>query len=174
MAAIAGLAVEPFVERYWEHRPAYDRGASAREYWSTVLGRRLSDDGVLEELGRLDVESWSLINPDTLAVLGEARERGRSLSLLSNCPFDLAEMLDRHPALADFEHLIYSSRLGVVKPERGVFVAALEVMHRRPDELLFIDDRPVNVEGALQAGLHAVVFTSPEQLRAELCADAGE
>jgi putative hydrolase of the HAD superfamily len=174
MAAIAGLSLPEFVERYWEHRPDYDRGTGAQEYWSIVLGRDVGSDGDLSELRRLDVESWSVMNPETLALLSEAHRRGSSLSLLSNCPHDLAEMLDEHPALADFDHLIYSSRVGVIKPDRGVFDKALELMQRRADEVLFIDDRAVNVEGALDAGLRAVLFSSPAQLRAELFGAAGQ
>jgi putative hydrolase of the HAD superfamily len=168
LAAIAGLELPAFVERYYEHRPAYDRGAAARSYWSAVLGAEVSDDGVLDQLKRIDLASWSHLNPDTLEVLSEARERGSSLSLLSNAPYDLAAMLGQDPAVADFEHLIFSARLGVIKPDRAAYEAALDLMRRRPEEVVFIDDRPANVEGAIRAGLRAVLFTSAEQLRSEL------
>jgi putative hydrolase of the HAD superfamily len=168
MAALAGLELPEFVNRYWEHRPAYDRGAAARTYWSVVVGRPLGDDPLLEQLTRLDLASWSHMNPDTLRVLNAAHERGNSMSLLSNAPHDLAAMLTEHPALANFDHLMFSSRLGMVKPERAVFDAAVDRIQRRPGEVVLIDDRPANVEGAIRAGLRAVLFTSAEQLRSEL------
>jgi putative hydrolase of the HAD superfamily len=168
MAALAGLELPEFVKGYWEHRPAYDRGTSARAYWSAVIGRPLGGDPLLEQLTRLDLASWSHLNRDTLRVLGAAHERGSTMSLLSNAPHDLAAMLSEHPALADFDHLIFSSRLGVVKPERAVFDAAVDLIQRRPAEVVLIDDRQANVEGAIKAGLQAVLFTSAEQLRSEL------
>jgi putative hydrolase of the HAD superfamily len=168
MAALAGLELPEFAKRYWEHRPAYDRGAASRAYWSAVIGAELRDDRLLEELSRLDLEGWSHLNLATLQVLAAAHERGSSMSLLSNAPFDLAATFSEHPALADFDHLMFSSRLGIVKPERAAFEAALDRMHRRPDEVLFIDDRAANVEGAIKAGMRAVLFTSAEQLRSVL------
>jgi putative hydrolase of the HAD superfamily len=168
MAALLGLPLPEFTERYWEHRPAYDRGAAPPAYWSAVMGRELSDPRLLDELSRIDVESWSHLNEDTLRVLEAAHERGSSLSLLSNCPYDLAAMLSEHPALAAFEHLIFSSRLGLLKPEVAVYDAARQRMRCRPEEVVFIDDRPANIEGAINAGLRGVVFTSAEQLRSEL------
>jgi putative hydrolase of the HAD superfamily len=168
MASLAGLEVPEFVERYWRHRPAYDRGIAPRTYWAAVLEAEPSDDGLLDRLVALDLASWSRLNPDTLEVLGAAHERGSSLSLLSNAPHDLADMLSDHPALANFEHLLFSSRLGAVKPGRAVFDASLQAIGRRPDEVVFIDDRPENVQGARRVGLRGVLFTSAEQLRAEL------
>ena len=174
MAALAGLELPAFVEGYWQHRPAYDRGAAARTYWSAVIGMPLSEDQLLNELSRIDLASWSHLNPDTLRVLKAAHERGSSMSLLSNAPYDLAAMLTGHPALADFDHLMFSSRLGVVKPERAVFDAAVDRIQRRPAEVVLIDDRPANVEGAIKAGLRAVLFTSAEQLRSELLAGGAD
>jgi HAD superfamily hydrolase (TIGR01509 family) len=55
-----------------------------------------------------------------------------------------------------------------MKPDPAVFEAALDTISRKPDQVLFIDDRPVNVEGARAAGLHALLFTSAAELRRAL------
>jgi putative hydrolase of the HAD superfamily len=170
MAELTGLEMPVFVERYWEHRPAYDCGLGARAYWSKVIGDELSDDGSLRELIKLDMHSWSELNDETLEILTELHRRGTSLSLLSNAPHELADMLTGHPALERFDHLVFSARLGVMKPDPAVFRAALETMSRDPDQVLFIDDRPVNVDGARAAGLHALLFTSADELRRALLA----
>ena len=38
----------------------------------------------------------------------------------------------------------------------------------KPNECLFIDDKPENIAGAERAGLHGVVFTNTDQLREAL------
>jgi putative hydrolase of the HAD superfamily len=167
MAMIAGLEVPLFVERYWKHRPAYDRGGEARTFWSDVTERVLADE-TLQQLVSLDVASWSHLNSETLQVLSAARQRGASLSLLSNAPHDLATALKDHPALSGFDHLIFSARIGVAKPDPAAFDTAVEQLSRRPEEVLFIDDRPANVQAASDAGLRAVLFTSAAELRSEL------
>ena len=172
MAAVAGVEPAAFADRYWEHRPRYDRGVAPAEYWSAVAGRRLDDHALVRELMERDLASWSHLNEATLAVLAEARERGSSLSLLSNAPHDLAELLSDHPAMDGFEHLLFSSRLGMVKPEAAVFEAAVNRIGRPAAEIVFIDDRPQNVQGAVAAGMRAIHFRSADQLRAELFGDA--
>jgi putative hydrolase of the HAD superfamily len=168
MASVAGVDPSHFHDRYWQNRPTYDRGASAQWFWSEVAGHDISPDGVLDELIRLDNDSWSVINEDTLRVLSDAHKRGHSLSLLSNAPHEFANVMARNPVLADFDHIIFSAWLGAIKPDPSVFQAAIAELGRPPDEILFIDDRDANVRGALEAGLRAVLFTSAEELRAEL------
>jgi putative hydrolase of the HAD superfamily len=168
LAALAGADPAGFTMRYWEHRPDYDRGVAAASYWSAVAGRELSDPALIESLMALDLESWSDLNTETLEVLAHAQARGSSLSLLSNAPHDLAEALDRHPALTGFERLMFSSRIGVIKPEAAVFEAALAEIGRPASEVIFIDDRPANVEGARALGMRAILFTSAGRLRGEL------
>jgi putative hydrolase of the HAD superfamily len=165
MASVAGLDVDEFVARYWEHRLAYDRGLDARTYWSTVLGNGPPDERSLERLVRLDIASWGILNAGTLEILTAAHRDGIALSLLSNAPYELADALDGHRALALFDHLVFSARIGAVKPEPAAFAAALEAMSLRPQDVVFIDDRQENVEGAIACGLRGILFSSADQLR---------
>jgi len=57
------------------------------------------------------------------------------------------------PALAG--RVFCSAQFGGRKPQREVFLQALEAMGAEPRESLFIDDLFVNVRGARAAGLHA-------------------
>ncbi len=168
MAKLTELDPEEFLRRYWHHRPPYDRGAPAEAFWSLMVDGDGIDSDRLGELIRLDVESWCLFNTETLELLRDARDRGSALSLFSNAPHDLALVLDRHPALDFFDHRIFSSWIGEVKPDRAAFDAAVQRVGRQPRDILFIDDRLANVEGAIDAGLQAVQFTSPAELRGEL------
>lgn len=168
MIALTGVDEPVFTERYWRHRPAHDRGVEARAYWSAVVGRELTDDRVLEQLVREDIESWSHVNEATMDVLGDAHQRGVSMSVLSNAPREMAAVLHADRRFAIFEHLIFSSEIGVVKPSPGAFHVALDRLGREPGEVLFIDDRPENAAVATELGLGAIVFRSAEQLADEL------
>jgi putative hydrolase of the HAD superfamily len=170
MASLTRLEVPEFVERYWRHRPDYDRGGEAYAFWSTLMGDDALDAATNERLIRLDVDSWQLLNAETVELLEHARGRGYSLSILSNAPHELANVLHDHPSLAFFDHLIFSAEIGVVKPEPAAFEAAVQILGQRPQDVLFIDDRPANVQGAADAGLRALRFTSVPALRAELFA----
>jgi HAD superfamily hydrolase (TIGR01509 family) len=57
---------------------------------------------------------------------------------------------------------------GLRKPAAECFAAVVDHMGLPPAELIFVDDRQANVDGAAAAGLQAVRFQGAAQLRAEL------
>ena len=54
------------------------------------------------------------------------------------------------------------------KPEETIFRVALEVTQRLPEQCLFIDDRPLNLESPRKLGMNTIHHQGAEQLRAEL------
>jgi putative hydrolase of the HAD superfamily len=167
LARLAGTSLSDFSERYWQHRDAFDRGLSAAEYWKHVAGHELSVRAV-EQLSRVDIESWIRPNPATIAVLTAARARGAHLTLLSNAPHLQADMLTADPTMQSlFDHLIFSARIGISKPDPRIYALVLAQLPATAN-LLFIDDRAENVIAARRAGIPGVIFHSAEQLDGEI------
>jgi putative hydrolase of the HAD superfamily len=54
------------------------------------------------------------------------------------------------------------------KPEATIFRVALEVSQRPPEECLFIDDRPLNLEVPGRLGMNVIHYKDAGGLRAEL------
>jgi glucose-1-phosphatase len=65
---------------------------------------------------------------------------------------------------------ISSAQVGVQKPDRRIFDAALERFGARAEETIFVDDFLHNVEAARSLGLRAILFESPTQTRRDLLA----
>jgi putative hydrolase of the HAD superfamily len=61
-----------------------------------------------------------------------------------------------------FDSEFYSCLLGVAKPSATFFEKALHALCRNGNTVLFLDDRPENVEAAQQAGLNAAVYLGAE------------
>lgn len=61
-----------------------------------------------------------------------------------------------------------SFRLGSNKPAMENFRAAAATLDLEPEECLFIDDLPINIEGALKVGMTGILFQNPQQLNDEL------
>ena len=61
-----------------------------------------------------------------------------------------------------------SCNTGHRKPEPEAYLGPARTLGLAPSECLFVDDRPVNVEGAIAAGMPGVVFTDAVTLRADL------
>ena len=56
------------------------------------------------------------------------------------------------------ERVFLSAEWHLLKPENAYYRLALEHFGLRAGECVFIDDTPANVEGAVRAGIHGVVF----------------
>jgi putative hydrolase of the HAD superfamily len=157
---MATMSTDPtFWDAYWEHRPAYDRGAvTAEQYWRLV-GH--------EPLVEADVASWSRVDYEMIALLHELHGAGRRIALLSNIPEDHARNFERtHAWLELFEVLGFSCRIGHAKPERAAFEWCRDRLG--DDEILFVDDKQENVLAAELVGMRGHHFTGISGLRSVL------
>ena len=67
-----------------------------------------------------------------------------------------------------FKVALSSCYLGLRKPDAAIYQAALDILGRPADRILFIDDRIENVTGAINAGMKAIQFVGEETLRKDL------
>lgn len=107
----------------------------------------------------------------SVAILAELRERGRRLCALTNFStetFPLARV--RHAFIGWFDDVVVSGEHGMAKPDPRIYRLAIERCGLDPAGTVFVDDSDANVLAGRAAGLHALRFTSPERLRADLVA----
>ena len=74
------------------------------------------------------------------------------------------------PILRKIAKPTLSFEIGTLKPNpnhNSFYVAAANVGFL-PEECIFIDDRPINLEGARQVGMYSILFKDIDSLRAEL------
>jgi putative hydrolase of the HAD superfamily len=57
-----------------------------------------------------------------------------------------------------FDPLIDLSHTGLLKPAPEAYLRALELLDELPSRVVFVDDQPYNVAGALEMGLVGVWF----------------
>ena len=67
-----------------------------------------------------------------------------------------------------FRDIVVSGDEKLVKPDPAIYALALKRFGLEGPEAVFVDDSPANVAGANAAGIHAVLFTSAGDFRAEL------
>ena len=67
-----------------------------------------------------------------------------------------------------FDVALSSCYLGLRKPEAAIYHRALDILGRPAERILFIDDRPENVAGAVDTGIKAIQFEGSDSLRGEL------
>ncbi|WP_433442542.1 HAD family hydrolase [Nonomuraea sp. CA-141351] len=168
MARAVDADPEAFKQGYWEHRLDFDRASlSPSAYWSAVVDRPVTQAEVAR-LVAMDVASWAYPNVGTVALLGELIEAGRDVALLSNAPVCIGDGLDELPWIAAIGHRFYSGRMGLVKPDREIYDEVARALGADPSEMVFIDDRKENIEGAERVGMTGVHFTDAAALRGTL------
>jgi putative hydrolase of the HAD superfamily len=148
---------------------AADRGELAPQAYLDALGAHL---------GRpVSTEAWTAarraatrLRPELLALATSLGERV-TVAVLTNNGLLLAQQLPRIvPALFPlFEGRAFASaEFGASKPDPRVYLACLARLSLPADATLFVDDNLSNVEGALQAGLHAHHYRDLASLRGTL------
>ena len=67
-----------------------------------------------------------------------------------------------------FRDIVVSGEVKLLKPDPAIYYLALDRFKLRPDQVLFVDDRAVNVAAAEAVGMEAHLFTDAAALRARL------
>jgi epoxide hydrolase-like predicted phosphatase len=63
-----------------------------------------------------------------------------------------------------FDLIVDSSEVGMRKPEPEIYLLTCEKLGVKPERAAFVDDIPTNIEGATAVGLHAIQFTTTDEV----------
>jgi putative hydrolase of the HAD superfamily len=163
MERILNVTPEAFHPIYWKHRDDYDRGTlNGIAYWEHV-GRDLDRDLTatqLEGLIEADTALWTQPNLPMIRWWESVQEAGIKAGILSNLGDAMeAGIRARFPWLETFTHHTFSHRLGVAKPDPGIYRHAAEGLQTAPEHILFIDDRADNISAAAAVGMATIHYT---------------
>ena len=107
--------------------------------------------------------------PGMAELVGQLKAAGCGIYLLSNASVALRTYFPRIPGSEYFDGLMVSAEEKLVKPQPEIFRRLYERFDLKPEECVFIDDSPANVESAILTGMDGIVFYGDAQrLRAEL------
>lgn len=156
-----------------------DRGSITDEEAVACVCRRLPER--LHQAVADILEHWHQDIPPLDGVydlVEELKGKGYGIYLLSNTCTRFHSFRKSIPALRFFDGEFISADCHLVKPEPGIYLRFLEQFSLRPEECVFIDDVPLNIEAAIRCGFYGLVYHGdPARLRRELRAlgvDAGE
>lgn len=147
--------------------------ASEAEHWDYVREKLgLSS----QQMDAFQQEFWSGDQSDSelLEFIGNLRPRYKT-GLLSNAWSGArASITQRYPgSLEFFDVLVYSAEVGLAKPDPAIFEYILKQLEVQPEEAIFVDDFPNNIEAARKIGLQVIHFKNSMQVRREISALIG-
>ncbi|MGO8764179.1 MAG: HAD family hydrolase [Limisphaerales bacterium] len=102
--------------------------------------------------------------PAMIELHAELRRRGFETFIFSNTN-DIAVEHVRHnfPFFSNFDGYIYSYRVGAMKPLPQIYDAMEKLCGRKGKEIIYLDDRPENIEAGARRGWQSILHESPEK-----------
>lgn len=141
------------------------------DFWRNVLKKAGRPDAhILRKLDHIWYREYSRQSRIDLRVFRIMKKlhKTHKIGIISNLAkiHDLANR--RRKYFRHFRYRVLSYKVGMLKPKAGIYRLAARNLGLKPQECLFIDDKPVNVKGARKAGMKGIVFRGPAQLRQQL------
>lgn len=166
---------EPFCYQHFSKKP--EQARQAKE-----LARQLN-------LGQIDYDSF-ISRVATLAKISEAATRAvidrnvpngklfeyidsklkpkYQIGFLSNAGGNWLDELFTPDQIKLFDDVVISSEVGYIKPDAKIYELAAERLGINTKECIFVDDRQQHVDGAINAGMQAILYNNFPQMQQEL------
>lgn len=107
-------------------------------------------------------------NAEVTGIMRHLRARHRVFALSNTNELHIGHIRGRMPGVAVFDEWIASCEVGLRKPDPDIYRLALARGGARPEQAVYIDDRPELVEAGRRLGLRAIRFESARQLAHDL------
>ncbi len=148
---------------------AYERGKPRKVYW------RLMFDSLHKNPKKIPVEKldkiWCEIfwpNKEIIPLIKKLKKKYK-IALVSNIGKLHERYLSKKYSLKKlFPVRIYSYKEKSRKPAKKIFEITLKKFKTKPSEVLFIDDKKVNINGAKKLGMKTILFKDNKQLFKQL------
>jgi 2-haloacid dehalogenase/putative hydrolase of the HAD superfamily len=155
------------ITRSWHER--HDAGITFAENRIELMSRYPEHQAHILAWGDRFLEMFGPPISGTVGLIERLNAEQVPLFGLTNMPLEVWDgVRAMSPAFDAFADIIVSGREGVIKPSREIFEIALNRMSQTPDQVLFVDDTAVNVDAAHNLGFKTHLFTTTEELEAEL------
>ncbi len=146
---------------------AYREGKLSRdEFWKqfqAILG--ISQPVV--ELEEAWIHGYELIE-DTKELLFQLKKRYATYYLSDNVKERVDRLEQQYHFLSWFDGGIFSHEVGIRKPNPDIYTLILAKTKSKPQETIYIDDKPRFLIPAKELGIHTILFENPKQLQEDI------
>lgn len=103
------------------------------------------------------------LRADAVAALRRCRRAGLRTALVSDCCWELPELLPRYPIAPLLDAAILSVHIGACKPEPTMFLAACAALRVSPEQCLYLGDGgSQELTGAAAVGMTPIRLAAPD------------
>jgi len=133
---------------YWAQRAAEVGVRLGHQAWTTL--------DLIELL--YDCPESEYVNAEVVELMLDARAAGLPVVALTNdlTDFHGQEWVDAQEWLKHFDAVVDASLTGVLKPDPAAYAAGVAATGVPAEQVVYLDDMPVNVAGGVAAGLQTI------------------
>jgi len=142
------------------------------EFWKTI-GKRINSKALMSinrsffyEIFKEEIK----LNHEVLSLVKKIKKKGLKVGVLSNLEKSTNSVLNELGIMENFEFQFLSHKIGFAKPNKRIFEYVIRKIPFKKNEIIFIDDKPQNVEVAKSLGINTIQFSNVKQLQNDLCA----
>jgi putative hydrolase of the HAD superfamily len=129
------------------------------------------DHGIKPEIMDKMAQGWrATLRPikETIDIVKKLKGKYK-LVALSNVDENTTRIcFDRFNFYHHFDKVVFSWKVHMRKPEPEIYEYVLKLMSLKPEEIVFIDNYPVNLPAAKKMGIKTILYKNPKQLERDL------
>ena len=154
-----------------EYHSEMTRGSmTIRDMYAKViikLGNDLDADDMLEK--HIGIMKKTLLdwNPKVVEFVKELRKKHQVICL-TNTEIEAMQYNRKTGLFNLFEKAFISTEMGMEKPDKNIYLAALKEINCEPEEAVFIDNIEEYVKAAEKVGMKGIIFKDSNQLKKDL------
>jgi HAD superfamily hydrolase (TIGR01509 family) len=146
----------------------YETGLLSTEQFFQEVRLAANFDGSLAEFGEMFGNIFSPIQP-MIDLHAQFRAAGHPTYIFSNTnELAIRDIRNRFPFFQTFTGHILSYEHRSMKPDPQLYEVVEGVSGRRGGEILYMDDRPENIEAGLSRGWQSILHEQPEKTRSAI------
>jgi HAD superfamily hydrolase (TIGR01509 family) len=159
------------VQKFLDHSPLlyrFETGLMTQREFFEEIRRHTGFRGSFEEFAGYFADIfWEI--PPMVELHATLRRQGVPTYIFSNTnELAIGHIRRNFPFYANFDGHILSYEVRAMKPDAKIYEALEKMAGRRGADVLYLDDRPENVDAGAARGWQVILQTDPAKTRAEM------
>jgi putative hydrolase of the HAD superfamily len=162
-----------YIEDEAERRAVTATVFDSQEWLFLDMGLLTEEDALKRMQARLDTDhakemaalcflKWHEVNmkpnKEMGKVVADLKNQGYGIYLCSNASVRLLTCYQMIPGIEHFDGILFSAEVKCIKPQKEMYEHFFERFDLNPEECFFIDDLPMNIEGAKACNMDGYCF----------------
>jgi epoxide hydrolase-like predicted phosphatase len=146
---------------------AYYVGKMYRDDFYAVLNKELHIDDDANELEQKLFDVYQIVE-ETEKIVKQLRKKYKVYFLSDNFKERVEDANKKYGFIQWFDGGVFSHVVGVKKPNQRIYELAIKEIGLKPKEMLFIDDKEINLPPAEKLGMKTLLYKNSRQLEDDL------